>query len=147
MDFKKILCPIDFSDTSRAALETAVALAGQLGAELTLLHVYQMPSVTLPDGFMVAGAEEMARLSRDVDEAMQKWRADAEAQGATRLRTETAIGATHAEIERIAAAGGYHLVVMGTHGRTGLAHALLGSTAEKVVQRASCPVVTVRPRG
>src|SRR5512143_4358335 len=99
MNFKKILCPIDFSETSRAALRTAVALAGQLGAELVLLHVYQMPSVTLPDGFVVAGPEEMLKLGQDVEEALKKWRAEAEALGATNLRTETAIGPTHAEIE------------------------------------------------
>jgi|SRR5215831_11011742 len=145
MDFKKILCPIDFSETSRAALRTAVALGGRLGAELVLLHVYQMPSVALPDGFVVAGAEEMARLGRDVDEGMKTWRADAEAMGATQVRTETAIGPTAAEIERVASEGGFDIVVMGTHGRTGIAHALLGSTAEKLVRRAPCPVLTVRP--
>jgi len=145
MDFKKILCPIDFSETSRAALRTAVVLGQKLGAQLTLLHVYQPPGVALPDGIAIGGSQEMATLARHVDDAMKQWKAEAEGLGAAGVSADTAIGQTHGEIERYAKDGGFDLIVMGTHGRTGLAHALLGSTAEKVVQRAPCAVMTVRP--
>jgi nucleotide-binding universal stress UspA family protein len=144
MEWKKILCPTDFSDTSRAALRVAITLAGKLEAELMLFHVYHAPGVTLPDGLVIGGPEQMLEISREVDQAMQRWLAEAESLGATRVATSTAIGETHSEIERVAAEGDYDVVVMGTHGRTGLSHALLGSTAEKVMQRCACPVLTIR---
>jgi nucleotide-binding universal stress UspA family protein len=145
MEFRKILCPIDFSDASRAALRAAVALAQKLGSEITLLHVYQPPGVSLPDGSLaLGGPAEMGALAQKVDEAMKEWQAEARSLG-SEVASGTAIGTTHAEIERVAEEGDHDLIVMGTHGRTGLAHALLGSTAEKVIQRAPCPVLTVRP--
>jgi nucleotide-binding universal stress UspA family protein len=143
MEFRKILCPTDFSDTSRVALATAVSLAQKLGASVTLLHVYQAPGIALPDGVALGGAEEMATLANQVDASMKSWQAEAQALGLT-VGLETAIGATAPEIERIADEGGYDLIVIGTHGRTGLAKALLGSTTEKVVQKAPCAVLTVR---
>jgi len=121
-----------------------VPLAQKLGASLTLLHVYQAPGLALPDGLAIGGPEELATVAREVDAAMQRWLTDARALGAADVKVDTAIGGTAAEIERYAGDGGYDLIVMGTHGRTGLAHALLGSTAEKVVQRAPCAVLTIR---
>jgi universal stress protein A len=144
-EVRRILCPVDFSDTSRAALAWAVYLSRQLGAGLTLLHVFQAPSLALPDGVIVGGAELMTDVIRQVDEAMAGWRAEAEELGATELTTDTALGATHPEITRYAREHGFDLIVLGTHGRTGLTHVLLGSTAEKVVRHAHCAVLTVRP--
>lgn len=146
MQFRKILCPTDFSDTSRAALDSAVslALALKLGARVTLLHVYQAPGVALPDGVALGGAEEMTALANMVDASLRAWQGEAQALGMT-VDVETAIGATAPEIDRVASEGHYDLIVMGTHGRTGLAKALLGSTAAKVIQKAPCAVLTVRP--
>jgi universal stress protein A len=144
MEFRKILCPTDFSDTSRAALATAIALAQKLGSAVTLLHVYQAPGVALPDGVALGGPEELAMIADHVDASMKTWQAEAQAMGMG-VAVETAIGATALEIERVAGEGGYDLIVMGTHGRSGLAKALLGSTTEKVIQKAPCAVLTVRP--
>lgn len=141
---RRILCPVDFSDPSHAALRYAVDLCGRFGAELTLLHVMQPPGFTLPEGMVVAGADVFADLQRDVEKALATWREEAERLGATGVRSDTATGATHPEIARYADDRGYDLIVIGTHGRTGIAHALLGSTAEKVVRYAHCPVLTVR---
>jgi nucleotide-binding universal stress UspA family protein len=144
MEFRKILCPTDFSDTSRVALEAAVSLAKKLGATVTLLHVYQAPGVALPDGIALGGAEEMTTIANQVDLSMKAWQVEAQALGMA-VGVETAIGPTAPEIDRIAGEGRYDLIVMGTHGRTGLAKALLGSTTAKVVQKAPCAVLTVRP--
>jgi nucleotide-binding universal stress UspA family protein len=143
---RKVLCPIDFSDTSRLALEYAVDLTQKLGADLTLLHVYQAPGYSMPEGLgvVMAGPEEMAAVVSGVEDTMKAWKADAEGLGAHDVKTETALGGTQAEIVRVAKEGGHDLIVMGTHGRTGIGHALLGSTAEKVIRHASCPVLVVR---
>ena len=148
VNLRKVLCPIDFSDTSRVALEYAVDLSTRLGAELTLLHVYQAPGYAMPEGLgvVMAGPEEMAAVVSGVEDQMKQWKADGQTMGATRIATETALGGTHAEIVRVATVGGHDLIVMGTHGRTGIGHALLGSTAEKVIRHAPCPVLVVQHR-
>jgi nucleotide-binding universal stress UspA family protein len=143
-DVKRILCPVDFSETSRAALKWAVQLREKFGAQLTLLHVFQPPALSLPDGVAIAGPDVLSDLQRQVEENMKVWRDDAIAMGAKDVEIDTALGATYPEITRYAQEKGFDLIVIGTHGRTGLAHAILGSTAEKVVQHATCPVLTVR---
>jgi nucleotide-binding universal stress UspA family protein len=140
----KVLCPIDFSDTSRAAMAYAVDVAGRYDAALMLLHIYAAPGYTLPEGMIVAGPVEMLEISRAVHEAMETWKAAAAALGAKEVQIETALGSTHNEILRVAKEGAFDLIVMGTHGRTGLSRVLLGSTAENVVRHSSCPVMTVR---
>ncbi len=146
-EIRRILCPVDFSETSRAALRWAVELARRFQAELTLFHVYQAPSFTLPDGVVVGGPEALADLMRQVDDSMNAWKAEAVGLGLESVRTETALGATHPEITRHAREEGYDVICIGTHGRTGLSHVLLGSTAEKIVRHAHCPVLTVRTPG
>jgi nucleotide-binding universal stress UspA family protein len=145
---RKVLCPIDFSDTSRLALEYAVDLSLKMGADLTLLHVYQAPGYAMPEGLgvVMAGPEEMAAVVSGVDDLMKQWKADAEALGARVVQTATELGGTPVEIVRVATAGGHDLIVMGTHGRTGIGHALLGSTAERVIRHAPCPVLVVRQK-
>jgi nucleotide-binding universal stress UspA family protein len=140
----KILCPVDFSEPSREAVHYAADLAQQFGSELILLSVYQVPGYALPDGVLVAGPETLTEIASEVDRQLDAWRREAEQRGATNVRTDSAMGAPHTEIVRYAADRGIELVVIGTHGRTGLKHVLLGSTAEKVVRTAPCPVLTVR---
>ena len=141
---RRVLCPVDFSDTAHAALRYAVDFCQRFDAELTLLHVYQAPGFTLPEGMVVAGADVFTDLLRDIEAALARWREDAQRRGVRVVHTATVAGATHPEIARYADEQGFDLVVIGTHGRTGIAHALLGSTAEKVVRYAHCPVLTVR---
>jgi nucleotide-binding universal stress UspA family protein len=141
---RHILCPVDFSETSRGALHYAVDLAHRYDAALTLLHVYQPPGFTLPEGMVVAGAESFADLQRDIESALRAWRDEAERLSGRAVATATAMGSTYPEICRYASDNHVDLVVIGTHGRTGIAHALLGSTAEKIVRHAHCPVLTVR---
>jgi nucleotide-binding universal stress UspA family protein len=73
------------------------------------------------------------------------WKGEAEALGAGTVATAKSVGEPASEIAEVARRGGFDLVVVGTHGRTGLRHALLGSVAERVVRKVACPVLTVRP--
>jgi nucleotide-binding universal stress UspA family protein len=145
-DWKRICCPIDFSDASRAAMEVAADLARHFGAELVLLHAYPIPGYTFPDGSVVASPKMMQELADQAQRHLEEWRAEAERlSGNPRVLAEKAIGEPAAEIVSFARGRGVDLLVLGTHGRTGLEHALMGSIAERVVRRAHCPVLTVRP--
>src|SRR5262249_24816024 len=101
---RKILCPIDFSETSRLALEYAVDLSLKMAAQLTLLHVYQAPGYAMPEGLgvVMAGPEEMAAVVSGVDDLLKQWKADAEALGARAVQTRSEIGGTPGEITRVA---------------------------------------------
>jgi nucleotide-binding universal stress UspA family protein len=145
--WKKICCPIDFSDPARAAMRAAVELAGTFGAELTLFHSYNLPGYTLPEGSVVASPRMLQELSDQAETPLQEWKKLAEGMGATGVRVAKAVGEPALEIVAFAREGHFDLLVVGTHGRTGLRHALLGSTAERVVRRATCPVLTVHPEG
>ncbi len=145
-DWKRICCPIDFSAASRAAMEVAADLARRGGASLCLMHAYPIPGYTFPDGSVVASPKMMQELADQAKKHLEEWRAEAEKLvGAPGVRCETAVGEPAAEIVSFARASGVDLIVIGTHGRSGLEHALLGSIAERVVRRAHCPVLTVRP--
>jgi nucleotide-binding universal stress UspA family protein len=145
-DWKRICCPIDFSDASRAAMEVAADLARRFGAELVLLHAYPIPGYTFPDGSVVASPKMMQDLAEQAERHLEEWRADAERlAGGARVGAEKAVGEPAKEIVTFAHGRGVDLLVLGTHGRTGIEHALMGSIAERVVRRAHCPVLTVRP--
>jgi nucleotide-binding universal stress UspA family protein len=145
-DWKRICCPIDFSDASRAAMEVAADLARRTGADLVLLHAYPIPGYTFPDGSVVASPKMMQDLAEQAERHLEDWRGvAAQLVGAPRVSIEKAVGEPAAEIVSFARSSGADLLVLGTHGRTGLEHALMGSVAERVVRRAHCPVLTVRP--
>ena len=144
-DWKRICCPIDFSDASRAAMEVAADLARRSGADLVLLHAYPIPGYTFPDGSVVASPKMMQDLADQAERHLEEWRGEAAKIVGSRVTTQKAIGEPAAEIVAFARSAGVDLVVVGTHGRTGIEHALMGSVAERVVRRAHCPVLTVRP--
>lgn len=144
-DWKRILCPIDFSDASRSALETAADLARRSGASLTLFHAYPVPGYTFPDGSFVASSKMLEELADQAKRHLDEWKGIATGLGVTAVDAATAVGEPAHEIVAFAKEKGSDLVVVGTHGRTGLQHALMGSVAERVVRKAPCPVLTVRP--
>jgi len=138
---KHILMPTDFGEPAHVALEYAIDLAKKYGAKLTLLHVYGIPTVYYPDDvdWPLAQLGKAAQASLDAEVA------------ATRTELPSAVG--HIEVgdprDRIIAyAQEAHadLIVIGTHGRRGLAHFLLGSVAEWVLRMATVPVLTVSTR-
>ena len=144
-DWKRILCPIDFSDASRAALQVAAELARRFGAKVALFHAYPVPGYTFPDGSFVASTKMLEELADQARRHLEEWKAIATGLGITSVETATAVGEPAYEIVAYAKDKAVDLVVVGTHGRTGLTHALMGSVAERVVRKAPCPVLSVRP--
>jgi universal stress protein A len=143
---RRILAPTDFSDNSTRAVRFAAELAEKFGAELVFLHVVQDLALVLPDAVMptpvatpnlddmIAAAKTgianlVARLSL----------------GGLNPKAEVRVGSPAAEIVAAASDLKADLLCVSTHGRTGLAHFLLGSVAEKIVRYSPCPVLTVRP--
>jgi len=145
MLFKRILCPVDFSEPSRAALKTAATLANDCGAELVVAHAWESPfhseysEVILRD-------ELLAPVLKKQEEALAAWRNEAEGLGVRSVRTKMLFGVPwNAIVKESCADPAYDVIVIGTHGRTGIKHVLLGSVAERVARHAECPVLLVRP--
>ena len=145
-EWSRICCALDFSDTSRLAMAEAAEMARRCGAQLTLLHVRPPPAqVSSADLLVSARAlEELA--SVDLARDLAVWRTEAERIATTGVKTALLVGDPAAEILRYARAHGVDLLVIGTHGRTGLRRLVLGSVAEHVVRQAPCPVMVVRPK-
>ena len=144
--WKRILVPTDFSDPSTEALATAVAFAQLSEAKLDLVHVAVEANFVLPPPVDLAPVPiDMSAVMARVNDSLAAEEARVRAAG---LSCESAVlvGRPDTEIVARASATGAHLIVMGTHGRSGLAHALLGSIAERVVQHAPCPVLIVPRR-
>jgi nucleotide-binding universal stress UspA family protein len=145
IDLHHILVPTDFSKHSDNALVYAVAFAEKFQAELHILHVVQDLAVFVPD--MVSAAPPVAPPVEQITAAARGAldRIVRERQlGNLRVHTDVRQGPPFYEIVRYARETNVDLIIMGTHGRAGLAHVLLGSVAEKVVRKAPCPVLTVR---
>jgi nucleotide-binding universal stress UspA family protein len=141
--FKHILVPTDFEPSSAEALDVAVSLAQDFNAELTLLHVWEIPIYPYME-FML-NSELITRIEEQavkrMDEALAKVREvlpTANSKLKTGLPWGGILDAIHDEKP--------DLVVMATHGRRGLNHLLLGSVAEKVIRLSPAPVLTVRPK-
>jgi nucleotide-binding universal stress UspA family protein len=143
MHIRHILCPTDFSESSGEAFETALMMATDSGARLTLLHVQQLPAPVFPDVILPVSPSILRDAEQSAEHAMERLCERARAAGVA-ADCRVTVGAPHVEICDAAEEVGADLIVMGTHGRTGLSHVILGSVAEKVVRKAQCPVLTVR---
>lgn len=144
---EKILLPTDFSEYSAEATKYACAFAEQFNSQIHLLHVQEVYASSTPEFGMGLALPSQIKESREAAERALEKVLDAEwAEGRDIIRA-TAEGPPFLEIVRYAKAQGIDMVIMGTHGRSGLAHVLMGSVAEKVVRKAPCPVLTVRPEG
>jgi universal stress protein A len=136
LQLKRILLPVDFSECSHKALRYAVLLARQFNAEVLLLHVLE-----------AAPMENRAEIADEANDAIDRklfeWRKEFATPGSVKMLLRKGI-TVHQEIVEAANDGNCDLIIMGNHGRSGLPRMLLGSTAEKVVRHAPCPVLVIR---
>jgi nucleotide-binding universal stress UspA family protein len=143
----RILVATDFSETSELALDYARAMAGRFGAWIHLLHVLDEPPSLPTLGSEMFAAEMAALCATRHERTRQRLQRILSAdEGARFCATgEVRTGRAAETIRDVAVERDADLIVMGTHGRGGVAHLLLGSVAEKVVRIAPCAVLTVRP--
>jgi nucleotide-binding universal stress UspA family protein len=139
---KKILVPTDFSECSEAAVRHGLELARTFDATVHLLHVVEDPNtMAWSQGFPLSVVEILEHFQ---EESRTRLLASVPESDRARVVVSCPIAAPVAEILRYAQDESIDLIVMGTHGRGFVAHALIGSVAERVVRRAPCPVLTVR---
>lgn len=139
---KILLVPTDFSVAAEAALDHAIALASRLDAKVYVLHAYQLPVVGYPDGMLLPEA--------DIDSRVVSW-AQSELSACVARRKASGLDLVpilkradpRAAVLSVAEEVSADLIVMGTHGRRGIARALIGSVAESVVRTSPVPVLTV----
>ncbi len=148
-DFKQLMVPYDFSEHARAALAIGVKLAEKLAANLTLVHIIQPPSYAY--GYPAPAGTGSAVALPNLLELEQQARSNLSqvveglTQPPTLAQYDVFEGNNISEaLCQAADRLGIDLIVMGTHGRTGLAHAFIGSVAERTLRSAPCPVLTVR---
>jgi nucleotide-binding universal stress UspA family protein len=139
MNAPKILYPTDFSTTGQTALEMATSLARDRGATLVIMHVEE-PPMAYGGGELYYGIEEPDR------EELKRMLAEVRpSDPAVSCEHRLMIGSPATAIIEMAESENVELIVMATHGRTGLLRVLMGSVAEEVVRKAKCPVLTVKP--
>jgi nucleotide-binding universal stress UspA family protein len=139
---RRILVATDFTETSNRALDWAIELAAPLGASLTVMHAYEIPIVGFPDGALIATADIAARISDAARAALEGTVEQRRGRGVP-LEAVLREGVAWEEINSVADEKDADLIVIGTHGRRGLARALLGSVAENVIRTARRPVTTI----
>jgi universal stress protein A len=141
----RMLLPTDFSPASDIAFNYAIDMAARQGASLHLLHVIDDASfaTAYPDGFYVELPGLRAQLTDEATRRLQEM-ADRCAPAGVSATLEVTVGRPARVVIEVAKERGTDLIVMGTHGRSGFAHLVLGSVAERVVRTAPCAVLTVR---
>jgi nucleotide-binding universal stress UspA family protein len=141
--FETILVPVDFSDHSREALDTAIQIAHLFGSTIHLLHCYHIETAGISPYGIVMPSGYYADLRDAAEKRLDDWHEIVSSEGIKSesiLSTNSPSLATNLAAEEVEA----DLIVMGTRGLSGLKHAVLGSVAERVVRLAPCPVLTVK---
>jgi nucleotide-binding universal stress UspA family protein len=147
ISLKKILVPIDFSEFSERSLLYGISLAEQYDAELYIFSA--IDDRIFDDSLFVVYAEQEIRHNRKqvYEERLKKTVEEIKREHPQlRVHQVLKLGIAFVEIVRFAKQESIDLIIMGSHGRTGITHLLIGSTTEKVVRKAPCPVLTVRPK-
>ena len=145
-NFEKILFATDFSDASEEGCKYAIFLAKQFDAKLFVVHVInelEFPTVGFfPDHYIDSHKEEVKEATaKKMEEFCSK-----NIKNFENYESDILVGIPHRQIIGKASSEDVSVIVIGTHGRTGFEHLFMGSTAEKIVRMASCPVLTVRPQ-
>ena len=143
MSPSRILVATDFGDASRAALDWSLRLARTLGARVILVHFFDLPIIGFPDASLVMGAEMAIRISTAAQAALETERSRGAETGVP-IEAWLRQGDPREAVPSLATVADAGLVVVGSHGRKGVARALLGSVAESIVRASSVPVVVVR---
>jgi nucleotide-binding universal stress UspA family protein len=141
-EFRRFLVPTDFTETSDRALDWAIDLAARLGASVTVMHAYEIPVLGFPDGALIATPEIATRISDAARSALNRTLERCKGRGVP-VDAVLRDGVPYEEVNTLAEAIKADLIIIGTHGRRGLARALLGSVAENVIRTATRPVVTI----
>lgn len=144
--FQRILVPTDFSRHSAEAIDAAAELSRRYEAPVTLAYVFEPVTYALPEGHVVQSPVQLEEMRSAFEARLAQAQTEATAAGALGVDSKLLTGPVAEEIADYAERGKFDLIVMGTHGRTGLRHLVLGSVAEKVVRIAPCAVLTVRVR-
>ena len=144
IQLRKILVPTDFSESARHALTYAISFAREYAAEVTLLHVVEDVAVSYAsDLFPVPMAEVFNEISAYARKELAALASEVRARG-VEVREVVVQGKPAAEILRVAREETFDMIILGTHGKGVLDQALFGSTTERVVRKAPCPVLTCR---
>lgn len=145
---ERILVPVDFSACSRSAVDYAVFLANTFNANIDVLHVWRPPELAGDEvqvfNRQMQGTSLKTYMEEQANTALSTFLKDVAQDSHVGKRPRLEAGDPAETIAKVAQEGAYDLIVMGTHGRTGLSHVFLGSVAEKVVRLAPCPVMTHR---
>lgn len=147
-DIKKILCAVDLSEHSKMVAEYAISLAKAFNAEITLL--YTAPSLSQYVGFHVPPSSIenfVGEIVTGAEQSMNEFIAETFTDPTVKVEGKILSGYAAQEIIGYANTNNMDIIVMGTHGRTGIDRMLFGSVAEKVVKMAAMPVMTIRPKG
>jgi len=142
VEWTKICCAVDFSDASCFAMAEATDLARRFGAELTLIHVHELP----PGAEVPLDESEIEMISVDLERSLAAWRAEAGRRLGGPAQSKVRVGDPAKELVRFARDTGVDLIVVGSHGDKGLRTLVLGSVAERVIRDAPCPVLVIRQK-
>ncbi|HET8937539.1 MAG TPA: universal stress protein [Polyangiales bacterium] len=142
--FQKILVPIDFSPHTKRVLEVTGELCRRYEAPIMLLHVREPELFSVVESYQLHDVSKLPAMREHLMNMLEVTRDALQAAGAIQVNLALTEGRPAPAIARFAEQGGFDLIVMGTHGRRGLSHALLGSVTEEVIRRAHCAVMTVR---
>lgn len=147
---RKILVPTDFSDASYKALRQALELARQFSSDVLLIHVVEpihpYPVTGLSSYPMDLPPDPIFEIRGEAGKLLEQLKLEAKTKTGLALETMLRVGRAYDQITEVARDADVDLIVISTHGYTGLKHVLLGSTAERVVRHAPCPVMVIRAR-
>lgn len=144
---KKILVPLDFSPHSEPVLQFAIDLARRYEASLDLIYVYQSVAYALPEGYVLVTPDQLTEILSTFEKQLAAAKQEALTAGIAHVESALLQGYPINMILHRAEGRNHDLIVMGTHGRSGIKRAVLGSVAENVLRSAKCPVLVVRTAG
>ena len=144
--FKKILCPVDFSQFTQDVIDYALDLAKKYGAELHVMHVVpNMTYFTPYESFLTP--ENLVVIEKNIQDEVERKFTKLLKNDTVPTKRVIRTGVPFVEIIDYARGESIDLIVMGTHGHSTIEHILIGNVAEKVVRKSPCPVMTIRPKG